>query len=221
MYNVEYFRSNIKFLKQQVHDQIRLFLETNKISLPTRIIGRPETLMINIKDHIVVSGYSFEQKPIQDSLTLEEMVQLFDDMQYTYNNTNKKPPTKMYAKIFHTDNNFWYKDKFGKVFEVREFVGRGLFKDMVGVGHLEPDQCVAVLGDDLYIDSIIAKEHCKLFKTSIPREQWGVHVKHCCPHFGCKYGDEDCPVAINLVEAQNVCEECSCTPECRLHNPKE
>jgi len=37
-----------------------------------------------------------------------------------------------------------------------------------------------------------------------------VHATHCCPLFGCKYGDEDCPVALKQVEAVYACESCVC-----------
>jgi hypothetical protein len=31
---------------------------------------------------------------------------------------------------------------------------------------------------------------------------WGTHATHCCPVHGCKYGDEDCPVADGRVERE-------------------
>ena len=36
----------------------------------------------------------------------------------------------------------------------------------------------------------------------------GVHVAHCCRLHGCKYGDDDCPVATGVAEQSNPCEEC-------------
>ena len=36
----------------------------------------------------------------------------------------------------------------------------------------------------------------------------GVHASPCCKHHGCKYGDEDCPVELGLVEALYKCEFC-------------
>lgn len=46
-------------------------------------------------------------------------------------------------------------------------------------------------------------------KTSIPKEEWGVHEAHCCTKHGyCKYGDEDCPAAIGLTESIYLCELC-------------
>ena len=37
-----------------------------------------------------------------------------------------------------------------------------------------------------------------------------VHTTHCCPLFGCKYGDEDCTVATGQAEAEYECEDCCC-----------
>lgn len=28
------------------------------------------------------------------------------------------------------------------------------------------------------------------------KENWGVHISHCCILHGCKYGDRDCPVKL-------------------------
>lgn len=42
--------------------------------------------------------------------------------------------------------------------------------------------------------------------TSIPKEQWGVHKTHCCKNHGCKYGDDDCPVVLNLIFQKYSCE---------------
>lgn len=41
-------------------------------------------------------------------------------------------------------------------------------------------------------------------------DQIGVHASHCCT-YGCKYGDEDCPVATGQVKPQWQCEDCSCS----------
>lgn len=46
-------------------------------------------------------------------------------------------------------------------------------------------------------------------ETTIPREKWGVHESHCCVKHGCKYGHEDCPVAMELTKQQYPCEVCS------------
>lgn len=35
-----------------------------------------------------------------------------------------------------------------------------------------------------------------------------VHRCHCCRWHGCKYGDEDCPVANGEVEQEYLCEYC-------------
>jgi len=52
-------------------------------------------------------------------------------------------------------------------------------------------------------------EFSKTAKTSLPKEEWGVHESHCCFEHGCKYGDDDCPVAIGLIKQKYKCEICS------------
>lgn len=42
--------------------------------------------------------------------------------------------------------------------------------------------------------------------TGIPRSQWGTHITHCCKNHGCKYGDTDCPVVLNLAFQKFRCE---------------
>lgn len=56
-------------------------------------------------------------------------------------------------------------------------------------------------------------------ETTIPKDRWGVHETHCCEKHGCKYGDEDCPVAIGLTSGVR-CESCdesdeSDCPDCQ------
>lgn len=49
----------------------------------------------------------------------------------------------------------------------------------------------------------------KEFKTTnITKEDWGVHITHCCLEHGCKYGDDECPVELGLVKQQYSCEMC-------------
>jgi hypothetical protein len=45
-------------------------------------------------------------------------------------------------------------------------------------------------------------------ETTIPIVDWGVHINHCCEKHGCKYGDIDCPVTLNLVTQKYPCEFC-------------
>lgn len=45
-------------------------------------------------------------------------------------------------------------------------------------------------------------------ETTIPTEDWGVHIHHCCEKHGCKYGDIDCPVTLNLAKQKYPCEFC-------------
>ncbi len=35
-----------------------------------------------------------------------------------------------------------------------------------------------------------------------------VHTSHCCEKHGCKYGDDDCPVAAKAAPQEHLCEEC-------------
>lgn len=51
----------------------------------------------------------------------------------------------------------------------------------------------------------------------VDKSQWGVHITHCCALHGCKYGDEDCPVATGKVGQEYSCEDCEgevLTPKC-------
>jgi hypothetical protein len=34
-----------------------------------------------------------------------------------------------------------------------------------------------------------------------------VHASHCCRKHGCKYGDDDCPVAAGTIEQEYDCED--------------
>jgi 8-oxo-dGTP diphosphatase len=36
-------------------------------------------------------------------------------------------------------------------------------------------------------------------------KDWGVHVTHCCAVHGCKYGEDDCPVALGKVAQKYAC----------------
>lgn len=39
-------------------------------------------------------------------------------------------------------------------------------------------------------------------------EHTGTHVAHCCVLHGCKYGDDDCPVASGEIGQAAPCEQC-------------
>lgn len=43
--------------------------------------------------------------------------------------------------------------------------------------------------------------------TSILRENWGVHIAHCCLKHGCKYGYNDCPVFVGVAKQDGECEQ--------------
>lgn len=42
----------------------------------------------------------------------------------------------------------------------------------------------------------------------LPKEDWGVHESHCCLEHGCKYGDDNCPVALGQTPQDYTCEMC-------------
>jgi len=39
-------------------------------------------------------------------------------------------------------------------------------------------------------------------------EESGVHAHHCCKRHGCKYGNDDCPVAYGNLDQEYPCEDC-------------
>ena len=41
------------------------------------------------------------------------------------------------------------------------------------------------------------------------KENYGVHISHCCYIHGCKYGDKDCPVASGEVAQKHLCYDCT------------
>lgn len=40
------------------------------------------------------------------------------------------------------------------------------------------------------------------------KDDYGVHISHCCKWHGCKYGDDDCPVVTGKVEQKYLCGDC-------------
>lgn len=54
----------------------------------------------------------------------------------------------------------------------------------------------------------LKKDAANKMETTIPIEDWGVHIHHCCENHGCKYGDIDCPVVLNLIKQKYPCEFC-------------
>lgn len=38
--------------------------------------------------------------------------------------------------------------------------------------------------------------------------EYGVHERHCCVEHGCKYGDDDCPVVLQLTVQDRPCMDC-------------
>ena len=57
--------------------------------------------------------------------------------------------------------------------------------------------------------------------TSIPSENWGVHIRHCCLKHGCKYSDPECPVELGLAKQDYGCEVGHVLDEdCFDHDPK-
>lgn len=45
--------------------------------------------------------------------------------------------------------------------------------------------------------------------TTITKDRWGVHESHCCINHGCKYGYEDCPVTLGILNQKYPCEICA------------
>lgn len=45
-------------------------------------------------------------------------------------------------------------------------------------------------------------------EKKIKVDRIGVHSTHCCPKCGCKYGDPQCPVKLELIETVFLCESC-------------
>lgn len=40
------------------------------------------------------------------------------------------------------------------------------------------------------------------------KNNYAVHISHCCKWHGCKYGDINCPVDSGEVKQKYLCEEC-------------
>jgi hypothetical protein len=38
---------------------------------------------------------------------------------------------------------------------------------------------------------------------------WDLHIENCCAVHGCKYGEEDCPIAAHEEVQKNICSTCS------------
>lgn len=60
--------------------------------------------------------------------------------------------------------------------------------------------------DDVETDrehNLVAHEECyeKFLK------ELGIHREHCCPKYGCKYGDRDCPVVLGIVYPEYECDD--------------
>lgn len=50
------------------------------------------------------------------------------------------------------------------------------------------------------------KSQMDLFMDNQPTKD--VHTEHCCGEHGCKYGDEDCPVALKQKIQSYPCPSC-------------
>ncbi len=46
-------------------------------------------------------------------------------------------------------------------------------------------------------------------QTTIPEYKWDGRRTHCCREHGCKYGQDDCPVVLDLIGQSYPCEQCS------------
>ena len=79
-------------------------------------------------------------------------------------------------------------------------------------GHEFPEEDLFSTEDEAKMDAStgfkLSPDYETLF-TNIPKEDWGVHIYHCCKKHGCKYGDDDnCPVSLGLTKQDHPCEVC-------------
>jgi hypothetical protein len=47
-----------------------------------------------------------------------------------------------------------------------------------------------------------------MLRGAEPKENQDVHTEHCCKLHGCKYGDDDCPVATGKKRQSHTCQSC-------------
>lgn len=52
-------------------------------------------------------------------------------------------------------------------------------------------------------------------------DRYGVHDSHCCIDHGCKYSDDDCPVALGLRKQDGPCEHCGLETEGYYGTPEK
>ncbi len=55
----------------------------------------------------------------------------------------------------------------------------------------------------------LSSEAAEIGETTISTDRWGVHETHCCTEHGCKYGDVDCPVSLEITVQRYACENCN------------
>lgn len=86
----------------------------------------------------------------------------------------------------------------------------------IGKDHLKQKKKAEELGLSNwdFLKNLITIEKSKIV-LPVPKKpnqkemkKYGVHITHCCLKDGCKYGDEDCPVALGLLEQSGKCERC-------------
>lgn len=59
-----------------------------------------------------------------------------------------------------------------------------------------------------YSNCLAEKKRLELFSEEPKRD---VHTEHCCKNCGCKYGDKDCTVVLNIKEQTYNCgPSCNC-----------
>ena len=85
-------------------------------------------------------------------------------------------------------------------------IGRGLQRR----GETTVDEIIDSINKTTEYENLqkIAEEAASNGKTSIPEDDWGVHESHCCSKHGCKYGDVDCPVALDIIKQDGACYVC-------------
>jgi hypothetical protein len=61
---------------------------------------------------------------------------------------------------------------------------------------------------DEYFNNTPREEVLALIDKHMPLEDYGVHRTHCCKKHGCKYSNDNCPVASGEIVQSHACEFC-------------
>jgi len=81
-----------------------------------------------------------------------------------------------------------------------------------GVSALDPALEAELRDDgpegDGYLDPRRRQRHLLKIWAGRKASKSDVHTSHCCEKHGCKYGDDDCPVAKKVSVQEYLCESC-------------